>query len=188
MAPSGLIEIEHQHIKHRHLPGNNRKQALEKLWKGPKTLADHLWDAATDPIREDIPTADADRLPPGRGRPRSPIIVEATTMLWTRSSLKGRVIVENTESAKATAEAWTDNPNKGIAVFTDGSKVEDGWTGCVALWNLWHWQGRKMSMDCNKEVFDAELYAIWIRLVAARYHNDGWAAVAGRPKAISILW
>jgi hypothetical protein len=50
-------------------------------------------------------------------------------MLWTpRSSLKGRVIIEDSACAKATAESWT-TPDKGIAVFTDGSKSEDGWTG-----------------------------------------------------------
>jgi hypothetical protein len=37
------------------LPGYNRKRERATLWKGPKTLADGLWDAATDPVRGDIP-------------------------------------------------------------------------------------------------------------------------------------
>jgi hypothetical protein len=75
-----------------------------KLSKGPKTLADRLWDAATDPIRSDIPSRDDDNLF-GRGRIRSPVLVEATHMLWTRSSLKGRVVIEDAEVAQSFAEA-----------------------------------------------------------------------------------
>jgi ribonuclease HI len=105
-------------------------------------------------------------------------------MLWTRSSLKGRVIVEDTDSAKATAETWSTD--KGFAVFTDGSKSEEGWTGCAAVWKSDDtWQGRKMFMGRNKEVFDAELYAIWLGLTAARDHQDEWAAVG--PKSITIF-
>jgi ribonuclease HI len=150
------------------LAGHNRKRDLATLWKGPKTLADRLWDAATNPVREDIPEADND------SRLRSPVMVEATRMLWTRSSLKGRVIMEDTESAKATAETWT--ADRGIAIFTDGSKFEDGCTGCAAVWKSGDgWQGRKVFMGRNKEVFDAELYAIWIGLASARDHlKDDW--------------
>jgi hypothetical protein len=98
-------------------------------------LADRPWAAATDPVRPDIPAMDEDTTPPGREQLRSAVLVEATKMLWTGSSLKGRVIVADTEGAKATAESWTTS-DKGIAVFTDGSKAEDGWTGCAAVWNL----------------------------------------------------
>jgi ribonuclease HI len=116
-------------------------------------------------------------------------------MLWTpRSSLKGRVIIEDSACAKATAESWT-TPDKGIAVFTDGSKSEDGWTGCAAVWKLLgncdsEWQGRKIFMGRNKEVFDAELYAIWVGLTAARDHKEEWAAHLtehGGPRVITIF-
>jgi hypothetical protein len=40
-------------------------------------------------------------------------------------------------------------------------------------------------MGRNTVVFDAELYAIWIRLTAARNYTDDWAALG--PKAITIL-
>jgi ribonuclease HI len=167
------------------LPGYNRKKESAKLWKGPKTLADRLWDIATSPVQEDIPPGDEDLLPPGRGQLRSPVMVEATQMLWTRSSLKGRVIIEDAGSAKATAEAWTID--RGRAVFTDGSKGEDGWTGCAAVWRNGEggWQGRKIFMGRNKEVFDAELYAIWLGLKATRDHQGEWAAVG--PKSITIF-
>jgi ribonuclease HI len=152
------------------LPGYNRKKERAALWKGPRTLADRLWDAATIPVSEDIPEADKD------SRLRSPVVVEATRMLWTRSSLKGRVIMEDTESAKATAETWT--ADRGIAIFTDSSKFEDGYTGCAAVWKSGDasgWQGRKLFMGRNKEVFDAELYAIWVGLASARDHlKDNW--------------
>jgi hypothetical protein len=41
-------------------PGYNHNKELAKLWKGPKTLADRLWDAATSPGPEDIPSGDED--------------------------------------------------------------------------------------------------------------------------------
>jgi hypothetical protein len=127
------------------LPGYNHKKELAKLWKGLNTFADRLWDAATSSLREDIPSGFQDLLPPGRGRLRSPILLEAAAMLWTQSSLKARVIVDDTDSAKAIAEAWTTD--KGFAVFTDGSKCEEGWTGCAAVWKSTDsdsWQGRKV--------------------------------------------
>jgi hypothetical protein len=86
---------------------------------------------ATNLVREDISTADNDLLLPGRGHLRSPVVVEATRMLWTRCSLKGRVIIEDTDSAKATADNWTTD--RGIEILTDGSKFEEGYTGCAAV-------------------------------------------------------
>jgi hypothetical protein len=47
------------------------------------------------------------------------------------------------------------------------------------------WQGRKIFMGRNKEVFDAELCAIWLGLAAERDHQDEWAALG--PKAITIF-
>jgi ribonuclease HI len=47
------------------------------------------------------------------------------------------------------------------------------------------WQGRKIFMGRNKEVFDAELYAIWLGLKATRDHQVEWAAVG--PKSITIF-
>jgi hypothetical protein len=133
----------------------------------PRSLADRLWDAATDPAREDIPQVDNDSHPSDRGYLRSPVVAEATRMLWIRSSLKRRVIMEDTESAKATAETWT--ADRGIAIFTDGSKFEDGDIGCGAVCKSGDgWRRRKVFMGRNKEVFDAELYDIWIGLVSAR--------------------
>jgi ribonuclease HI len=106
-------------------------------------------------------------------------------MLWTRSSLKRRVIMEDTESAKATAETWT--ADRGIAIFTDGSKFEESYTGpgCAAVWKSGDgWQGRKVFMGRNEEVFDAELYAIWIGLTSARDHlKEDWAGA----KSITIF-
>jgi ribonuclease HI len=62
-----------------------------------------------------------------------------------------------------------------------------GWTGCAAVWkNGAGWQGRKMFMGRNKEVFDAELYAtVWLGLKVARDHQDEWAAMC--PKSHTIF-
>jgi hypothetical protein len=40
-------------------------------------------------------------------------------------------------------------------------------------------------MGRNKEVFDADLYAIWAGITAARDHKDEWAALG--PKVITIF-
>jgi hypothetical protein len=164
------------------LPGYFRTKE-PMLWKRPRTLADRLWDLATDPVRSDIPPRDDDDLL-GRGRSRSPVLVEVTRMLWTRSSLKGRVVREDAEAAQSSAETWS--PNKGTAIFTDGSKLVDGSTGCAAVWkgpDGW-WQGHMLFMGRNKEVFDAELYAIWIGLKAAKDNTEAWAA---GPRAVTIF-
>jgi hypothetical protein len=66
------------------------------------------------------------------------------------------------ETAEATSESWIENPDNGIAVFPDRSKVMDGWIDRAAVWNLTGsdgWQGRKRFTG-RSEVFDAELYAI----------------------------
>jgi ribonuclease HI len=165
------------------LPGYNRKKELAALWKGPKTLADRLWDAATGPIHNDIPEGDLSR----RSRLRSPVLVEATRMLWTQSSLKGRVVIEDAEAAQATAEAWT--PAKWIAIFTDGSKFEDGHTGCAAVWKDSEdvWRGRKLFLGRNKEVFDAEIYAIWVGLKAAKERAGREGIDGPGPRAVTIF-
>jgi ribonuclease HI len=66
-----------------------------------------------------------------------------------------------------------------------GGRV-DGWTGCAAIWKgtdgCWH--GRKLFMGRNKEVFDAELYAIWVGLKVAKDSTDAWAA---GPRAVTIF-
>jgi ribonuclease HI len=146
-------------------------------------LADRLWDAATDPVRSDIPSRDDDDLL-GRGGLRSPVLVEATRMLWTRSSLKGRVVIEDAEAAQSSAE--TCAPHKRTAIFTDASKLEDGWQGCAAVWQGPDgcWQGRHLFMGRNTEVFDDELYAIWVGLKAAKDSTDSWAA---GPRAVTIF-
>jgi ribonuclease HI len=70
--------------------------------------------------------------------------------------------VEDTDKAKDTAETWR--------------KFEDGYTGGAAVWKSSDsWEGRKGFLGRNKEVIDAELYAILMGLAAARDHKDEWA-------------
>jgi hypothetical protein len=90
-------------------------------------------------------------------------------------------MIEDAEATQSTAEFWT--PSKGIAMFTEGFMLEEGWTGCTAVWKgaevVWH--GRKMFMDRNKEMCEL----IWMGLTAARDHKDDWAAPG--PKAVTIF-
>jgi hypothetical protein len=68
-------------------------------------------------VREDIIPMDDHLLHPDRGNLRSPVSSKATKMLWTRTSLEGRVMIEDTDNEKAAAESWTGNPDKGIVIF-----------------------------------------------------------------------
>jgi hypothetical protein len=56
-------------------------------------------------------------LHPDRGNLRSPVSAKATKMPWTRTSLEGRVMIEDTDNEKAAAKSWTGNPYKGIVIF-----------------------------------------------------------------------
>jgi hypothetical protein len=57
--------------------------------------------------------------------------------------------VEDTDDAKDTAETWT--PDKGIAVFTDGSKFEDGYTGVRRGAEEQRWLGRPKGFPGTKQ-------------------------------------
>jgi hypothetical protein len=58
---------------------------------------------------------DEDTIPPGRRRHRNPVFVEATKMLWTRSSLKGRVISDSAESLALKKMRTSNEPQAKIS-------------------------------------------------------------------------
>ena len=100
--------------------------------------------------------------------------------------LQGKVFVDNREDALALALEWTDQSG---TIWTDGSRLEHGQVGAAAVW--WEegrWRGSGTFLGTNKEVFDAEVFAILqvIKLLNARgeygrdytIFSDSQAAVA----------
>ena len=88
--------------------------------------------------------------------------------VWdTLREFQGEVIVEQKEDALRTAQEWRD---LGRTVWTDGSRLEDGRVGAAwAWWQEGEWRGDGSFLGTNKEVFDAEVYAL---LGAIRLLND----------------
>ena len=71
----------------------------------------------------------------------------------------GRIVVEKKEEALRTAKEW-DRPD---TVWMDGSRQEDGAVGAACVWRSPEggWTRRRFQLVKNKEVFDAEIFAVW---------------------------
>ena len=82
----------------------------------------------------------------------------------------GRFVVEKKEEALRTAKEW-DQPD---TVWTDGSRQEDGAVGAACAWRSreGEWTGRRFQLGRNKEVFDAEVFAVWQALRALEQRNE----------------
>ena len=101
-------------------------------------------------------------------------------------AFQGKVFVESKEEALATAMGWSDQQG---TVWTDGSRMENGQVGAAAVWwEAGKWRGSGTFLGSNKEVFDAEVFAILqaLRLIDSRgefgkeytIFSDSQAAIA----------
>ena len=80
---------------------------------------------------------------------------------------QGEVHVAQEEEALQVAREWTDLER---TVWTDGSRLESGRVGAAwAWWQEGGWRGDGSFIGTNKEVFDAEVYAL---LEAIRLLNN----------------
>ena len=79
-------------------------------------------------------------------------------------------MVEKKEEALRTAKEWS-RPD---TVWTDGSRQEDGAVGAACVWRSPEggWTGRRFQLGKNKEVFDAEVFAVWQALRALEQRNE----------------
>ena len=79
-------------------------------------------------------------------------------------------MVEKKEEALRTAKEW-DHPD---TVWTDGSRQEDGAVGaaCVLRSPEGGWTGRRFQLGRNKEVFDADVFAVWQTLRALEQRSE----------------
>ena len=81
--------------------------------------------------------------------------------------MRAEVIVEKKEDALKTASEWSDHQR---TVWTDGSRLENGTVGAaLAFKEKDGWATRGTYLGKNKEVFDAEVFAI---LQALNLLND----------------
>jgi ribonuclease HI len=86
---------------------------------------------------------------------------------------KGTIIIESTTQAEESARRWRDLNAE--CFWTDGSQLPDRHTGAAVVRQVnGHFVAEEYYLSTNKEVFDAELYAIYRALHSAqRLHDAG---------------
>ena len=59
-------------------------------------------------------------------------------------------------------------------MWTDGSRQDDSAVGAACVWRSpkGGWTGRRFQLGKNKEVFDAEVFAVWQALRALEQRNE----------------
>ena len=68
---------------------------------------------------------------------------------------------------RATALHTASESRRQDTVWTDGSQLDDGRVGAACVWRTQEgWTGRRYHLGTNKEVFDAEAFAIYQALRA----------------------
>ena len=85
----------------------------------------------------------------------------AEPQVWEEfREMRAEVYVEKKEEALKTAKEWPETSQKDT-IWTDGSRLEDKRVGAaVAFKGDGGWRQRKIYLGRNKEVFDAEIFAI----------------------------
>ena len=70
----------------------------------------------------------------------------------------GSFTIDDKGPAKETAQNW----RRPGTIWTDGSRLDSGAIGAACTWQTEEgWTGRRFHLGTNKEVFDAEVYAIY---------------------------
>ena len=76
----------------------------------------------------------------------------------TRKAFPGQIVIDSQQQALDIARSWTaDN-----TLWTDGSRLQCGKVGAACAWTTPQgWTGQHFHLGSNKEVFDAEVFAIY---------------------------
>ena len=85
--------------------------------------------------------------------------VEPVEVIKTGTCFEGKIIIENKKQALDEATKY----RPGLVLWTDGSKLENGNTGAAVCWRdkrTNRWREKSVFLGRNKEVLDAELWAI----------------------------
>ena len=80
--------------------------------------------------------------------------------------------IDDKGPAKETAQNW----RRAGTVWTDGSRLGSRALGAACAWQTEEgWTGKRFHLGTNKEVFDAEVYAIYqaLRIFEER-QQSGW--------------
>ena len=90
---------------------------------------------------------------------------------WSRRrAFPGQMIVGDKDEAFAVAKDW----RRRDTFWTDGSRLDDGGVGAAVAWRAREgWDGRRYYLGSNKEVFDAEVFAIYraLQLIGQKAAN-----------------
>ena len=120
------------------------------------------------------------------------VYVGYTEGIRSKSCIQGGVYVDRKEEAMDIVKEWKDRSG---TMWTDGSRLESGRVGAaVSWWSKGGWTGRGTYLGTNKEVFDAEVFAILqaVKLLNERGGEgqtytaspDSQAAVANVPTGV----
>ena len=95
----------------------------------------------------------------------------AETQEWSSARrFPGKIPVEERTSALLTAKNW----NRPDTVWADGSRQDSGRVGAACVWRTQEgWTGRRHHLSTNKEVYDAETFAIYQALRTLDQRQEG---------------
>ena len=92
--------------------------------------------------------------------------VEPVEKITSDFQFQGEVIIKCKKQALEEAISY----QTGLVMWTDGSKLDQGNTGAAVCWkdrNTDQWKEKSIFLGKNKEILDAELWAIWKALEIA---------------------
>ena len=118
--------------------------------------------------------------------------VEPVEIIKTSTSFVGKIIINN--KAQALTEARKDLP--GLTIWTDGSKLSNGRCGASVCWKDMkskQWRQKSVFLGKNKEILDAELWAISEALDTAiretsTAHNTLLTIFCDSQRALMTIW
>jgi ribonuclease HI len=92
------------------------------------------------------------------------------TVLCPAQWLQGTVIVDAADDGSS-----RDGEDTLMVIWTDGSRTQDGRVGAAAVHLVeGEWRTCRRHLGTNKEVFDAEMYALGLALQEAQRYTTGW--------------
>jgi hypothetical protein len=81
------------------------------------------------------------------------------TITDTPISVKGNITIKDRDAAADDGKRASSTTG---SIFTDGSRMDSGYTGCSVVWRQTNreWRKERYNLGKRKEIYDAELYAI----------------------------
>jgi hypothetical protein len=86
-------------------------------------------------------------------------VVEATVIPISMERIPAPVLIESREKAEQTALSMDEREMR--CIWSDGSWDDHGNVGAAVAWKVdTEWTGLKYRLGCNKDAFDAEVFAL----------------------------